>query len=109
MDLRKQLGSRIRFLRMACNLTQEDLAERANISVTFVGTTERGKSIPSVKTCQKMAEALGVPLYGLFKNSEEQTEQEKRIEQFALRLKGERSKKKVRIILEIGEVILKKA
>ncbi len=106
VDLRKQLGSRIRLFREAYNLTQEDLAERANLSVTFIGTTERGKNIPSIKTCKKIAEVLGVPLHELLK-FEEQTEHEKRVEQFALRLKGA-SKKKVRIILEIGDVILKK-
>lgn len=107
MDFRKQLGSRIRFLRTARKLTQEDLADKADLSVTFIGTTERGKNIPSVKTCQKIAKVLGVPLYELFK-FEEQTKQEKSIELFALQLKGEGSKKKVHLILEIGGLLLKK-
>ena len=107
MDLQRQLGSRIRFLREASKLTQEKLAERTNLSVTFIGTAERGKNIPSIKTCQRIAKVLGVPLYELFK-FEEQTEQEKRIEQFAIRLKGKKSRKELELILEIGEVILKK-
>jgi len=106
VDLKKQLGSRIRFLREACKLTQEKLAERANLSVTFIGTAERGKNIPSVKTCQKIAKVLSVPVYELFM-FEEQTEQDKRIEQFTIRVKGEKSRRKIDLILEIGEVILK--
>jgi len=106
VDLKARLGSRIRLLREARGLTQEELAERANLSVTFVGTTERGKNIPSVKTCQRLATVLGVPLHELFR-FEAQTDLDKQIEKFAARLKGHKSRKKVETILAVGDVLIR--
>jgi transcriptional regulator with XRE-family HTH domain len=107
VELKKKLGGRIRLFREAAGLTQEQLAERADISVNFAGTTERGQEIPSVQTCGRIAAALGVSLHELFR-FEEDSERSREVDKFATRLKAERSKKKVRMVLEVGEVILKK-
>ena len=107
VDLKKRLGSRIRLFREAEGLTQEQLAERTDLSVNFIGTTERGQNIPSVQTCNRIADALDIPLHELFR-FEEETERDRQLEKFAARLKAEKSKKKVQTILEVGEVILKK-
>ncbi len=66
MDIKKALGSRIKSVRKSLGMTQEQLAEKANISVTFIGLTERGVNIPSVKTCESIAKAMGVTLSELF-------------------------------------------
>jgi len=106
MDVRGRLGKRIRLFRKAKKISQEKLAEMTELSVTFIGTAERGENCPSIKTCQKIAEALGVPLWDLF-TFEEWSEEEKRIIEFACRLRGIDAKK-VDLILEIGEKILLK-
>jgi transcriptional regulator with XRE-family HTH domain len=62
MDLKKKVGERIRFLRKLRGFTQEALAEKAEISVTFIGLTERGKNIPSITTLDRIATALSVKL-----------------------------------------------
>src|SRR3990172_1681422 len=106
MDLKKALGIRIRLFRQARNITQEKLAEMTDLSVTFIGTTERGKNIPSVKTCQIIAEALGVPLWELFK-FEELNADKARIEKFASRLYAENSEK-VELVMDIADFLLSK-
>ncbi len=60
-----QLGERIRMLRKAVGLTQERLAEKADLSVNFIGNTERGENVPSLKTLRRVAKALGVHLKDL--------------------------------------------
>lgn len=66
MDLRKNLGRRLKELRMKKGLTQEELAEKTGLSVTFVGLVERGINTPSLETCNKIARALGITLDELF-------------------------------------------
>ena len=68
MIIVKELGKRIRLLRQASpeNLTQEDLAERADISVSFLSMIERGERAPHIETLAKIADALEVTLGELF-------------------------------------------
>jgi transcriptional regulator with XRE-family HTH domain len=61
-DLRGQVGARIRQLRKARRLTQEQLAERAALSDKFVGELERGKANPTLTTLSALRDALGVGL-----------------------------------------------
>jgi transcriptional regulator with XRE-family HTH domain len=65
----KQLGRRIRELRTVHGrrrMTQEDLAERADISVSFLSMIERGERTPHLETLAHLAQALEVELYELF-------------------------------------------
>ena len=52
------LGKRIRERRIALSLTQEQLAETADISFAFVGHIERGTRKMSVSTLLALARAL---------------------------------------------------
>jgi len=61
-----QLGQRIRELRGALSFTQEELAERAAISVSFLSMIERAERLPHLKTLAGLANALGVTLSQLF-------------------------------------------
>lgn len=67
-DIGKRLGRRIRELRTqkAERWTQEDLAGRAHISVSFLSMIERGERMPHVETLAAIAEALEVTLAELF-------------------------------------------
>lgn len=51
----------IRNLRKAKKMTQAGLARQANLSQCYLSQIERGTKIPSVRTVQKLAPALGVP------------------------------------------------
>jgi len=60
MDIREKFGKRLRELRISQKLTQEKLAERANLHWTYVGQCERGVRNPSLINLQKLARALSV-------------------------------------------------
>lgn len=60
MDMRKLVGRNFARLRAAAGLTQEQVADRADISQQYISGLERGQRNPSVETLYKIAQALGV-------------------------------------------------
>lgn len=64
--LLKVLGLRIRDLRRAQGLSQEDLADKCGVHRTFMGTVERGESNLSFSNIFKVASTLGISLSALF-------------------------------------------
>jgi transcriptional regulator with XRE-family HTH domain len=64
-DLRGQVGARLKQLRQARRLTQEQLAERAGLSYKFIGEVERGRGNPTLTTLAALSTALGVGLIDL--------------------------------------------
>jgi transcriptional regulator with XRE-family HTH domain len=65
-DLRTKFGRRVRALRETRGLTQEQLAERAEISVDFLSLIERGRNSPSFENLEALARALGLGVASLF-------------------------------------------
>jgi len=62
------VGKRIKEERKRLNITQEDLADKTNLSVAFIGQIERGVNRASLTTIEKVAQALEIPIANLFKN-----------------------------------------
>jgi len=58
----KELGERIRAERRKQDLTQERLAEMADISNSFMGHIERGGRTLSIETLAKLANALNLSI-----------------------------------------------
>ena len=58
----KELGKRIRDERKRQSLTQEKLAELADISDSFMGHIERGGRTLSIETLAKLANALNLSI-----------------------------------------------
>ena len=54
------LGKNIRNRRKEKNFTLEQLAERLDVSTTFIGQIERAKGIPSLETLVKIANVLEI-------------------------------------------------
>lgn len=54
-DINKILGIRIRNLRNEVNMTQEELSEKANISLKHLGEIERGRGNPTLKNIEGLA------------------------------------------------------
>ena len=54
------IGRRVRDFRMDCGLTQEKLAEAAELSVPYVSHIERGKQKPRISNFIRLASALGI-------------------------------------------------
>ncbi|HIE44347.1 MAG TPA: XRE family transcriptional regulator [Candidatus Omnitrophica bacterium] len=59
-NLRKLFGQRVRGIRLAKGMTQEKLAEKAGLHLTYIGIIERGKQSASLDVIEKIAKALGV-------------------------------------------------
>ena len=53
-------GRQLRKYREAKTLTQEVLAEKANMDRTYVSDIERGVRNPGIKNVARLAEALGI-------------------------------------------------
>lgn len=53
-------GSLVRKLRTERGLTQEALAERTELSVSYIGFIERGENVPTLTIVVNLAEALNV-------------------------------------------------
>jgi transcriptional regulator with XRE-family HTH domain len=65
--LRGLVSRNIRQFRVLSGLSQEKLAEKAGISVPFLGAIERGEKWPSPETFAHIAYGLGVEPYDLMK------------------------------------------
>lgn len=59
------LGKRIRTLRRQYDYSQEQLAEKANISGKYLGEVERGQANISVDVLEKISDALNIKLSDL--------------------------------------------
>jgi transcriptional regulator with XRE-family HTH domain len=60
------LGENVKFLRLRKGLTQAVLAEKAEISVIFLSSIERGTKYPKAETVARLAKVLGVEVFELF-------------------------------------------
>ena len=67
-ELRVILGKGIRFYRQQREFSQAVLAEKANISVTFLSNIERGLKYPTSDTLSALSNVLGVEVYELFRH-----------------------------------------
>ncbi|MFZ4474966.1 MAG: helix-turn-helix domain-containing protein [Saprospiraceae bacterium] len=56
----KQLGNRIRDLRIEIDLSQEKLAFACDLDRTYIGSVERGERNISILNIVKISNALGV-------------------------------------------------
>ena len=66
MDIKKELGNKIKRLRQKKAITQEQLAEMANISTRTLGGIEIGKNFMTAETMEKILKCLDVSPAELF-------------------------------------------
>jgi len=62
----KAFGGRLRDLRISKSLSQEELANEAEIPLSQVGRIERGEINPTLSTISVLARSLGVNIRDLF-------------------------------------------
>ena len=60
------IGSKIRDLRVQKSLTQEELANRTELSKSFISQLERDLTSPSIATLQDILQSLGTNLSEFF-------------------------------------------
>ena len=66
MSIEEQIGTKIRNLRNQNGLTQEELADRTELTKGFISQLERGLTAPSVTTLMDIVECLGSNLSDFF-------------------------------------------
>ena len=64
--LKLKFGRRVRSLRNLRDLTQEQLAEKSDLSPEYVGKIERGGASPSFSVIARLSRALNIRPVGLF-------------------------------------------
>ena len=64
-DLNKKICSRIKLERVKRNLSQEELAELAELNRNTIGNIERGTASPTVDTLEKLAKAFKISVIDL--------------------------------------------
>lgn len=65
-DINDVFGKNVRFYRTKRKISQEKLAELADLHRTYIGAIERGERNVSLRNVQKIAFALDVPVIVLF-------------------------------------------
>jgi transcriptional regulator with XRE-family HTH domain len=60
------IAERLRALREKKKLSQGDIQDRTGLLRCYLSRVENGHTVPSVPTLEKLARALGVPVYQLF-------------------------------------------
>lgn len=68
ISLGRRFGTHLRAQRVARDLTQEELAERSELSVDAVRRIERGAFSPSLNTLSALAKGLEISLSTLFES-----------------------------------------
>jgi transcriptional regulator with XRE-family HTH domain len=66
-DARKIFASRLRQIRQIKGLSQEELADRAGLHRTYVGSVERGERNISIDNMECLANALEIDIIELLK------------------------------------------
>ncbi|HEY3932681.1 MAG TPA: helix-turn-helix transcriptional regulator [Verrucomicrobiae bacterium] len=66
---RQILGKRIRLYRKLNRMTQETLAEKAELAPSYISDVERGRVNISVDALQRIATAFGLGLHDLFEKA----------------------------------------
>ena len=67
MKLKKIFSNNVRKYRIKQNLSQEELAEKAGVHRTYIGSVERGERNVTINVMEKICAALGIPITDLFK------------------------------------------
>ena len=65
-NTKKLLGTRIKEIRKAKGLTQEQLAESIGIEIPSLSNIENGKNYPNSETITKIAKGLGIEIFELY-------------------------------------------
>lgn len=66
MDIKEAVGKRVKELRNKIGISQEELADIAQLDRTYITSVERGKRNISIVNVEKLAKALQVSLAEFF-------------------------------------------
>lgn len=70
----QQFGARLKARRKALGLTQTDIYKRTDITIGYLSTIERGRANPSLDLIVKLADAVDLDIWDLFRPTDNQAE-----------------------------------
>lgn len=76
MNIKKELGEKIKRSRKKSGFTQEKLAETIDISSRNLSNIEQGLSYPKPETLEKIVQTLGISTQELFANEHLKSDKE---------------------------------
>ncbi len=88
MSIKKNLGNRIREIRISRSMTQETLAENINLSAKSLSQIELGNNFVSAETLEKLCSALEITPNVLFDFKYTDVPDDVSLEQIIKRLKN---------------------
>jgi transcriptional regulator with XRE-family HTH domain len=91
MDIQKIkdiFGRNVKYFRFHRQLSQAALAEKADISVTFLSNIERGKMFPKVETLSRLTESLDVEVFEFFRTDLVPEDQKEMMNRLSEDIKG---------------------
>jgi transcriptional regulator with XRE-family HTH domain len=68
MKLKEIFSNNVRKYRIEQNLSQEELAEKAGLHRTYIGSVERGERNITINVMEKICIALNIPIIDLLKS-----------------------------------------
>lgn len=66
MDIKRLVGKRVKELRNKLGISQEELADIANLDRTYITSVECGKRNISIVNIEKLSKALNISLHDFF-------------------------------------------
>lgn len=109
-ELRNFLGNRVRAIRNAKGLTQQNLADLSGLDYRYIGAIERGERNFSIDTLEKVLVALKISLFELAYLGIEQSEKEsarwEAVDQFIASTEG-LSEKQIEILRRVNQEVLR--
>lgn len=109
--LYQQVGGKIRSYRKLADLTQEKLAEKADLSVHYLSRIETGSATATLDALERIAQALEIKIGDLFQFRKDGSQEAKELLQHIIRLLRNRKPEEVKffrnLILETIETFSK--
>lgn len=65
-----EIGEKLKKIRKSKKYRLKDLAERTNLSISYLSDIENNRSTPPLQTLQILCETLEIPIYELFREIE---------------------------------------
>ena len=98
------IGAKVKELRIGRNLTQEELADRTELSKGFISQLERDLTSPSIATLMDILQALGTDLKDFFNEDDEEKvdEEDKNITEWIIPNAQKNIMEPIRVTLQPG-------
>ena len=105
-EIKELFGKRIKELRRNLGLSQEELAEKAEISSRYLSRVEMGQQFPSIDTLVKLAKALNVELKDFFEFAHE-TPNPRELKEILDGLLKEADEDKLRLLVKVVRAVVR--